>query len=223
MLAFNDDSKRKIIDVPYINQLDVVFGCEAVSATMVLQFYGCDLSWRDFTDSYLIRRDWRLDNGVIYGPDPWAAYPGDPYKDSGLNCGYGCYAPCLAKSMNKVLSQKKLKAVATSGLKLVDLTANYIDKGEPVILWATMDMAPSHLGTSWIIDYVDENSCLRLGDYFTWNGNEHCLVLVGYDSTQYFFNDPYKNRGLIGYDKGLAESRFLEQGSQSVVVRRIEE
>ena len=51
MLAFNDDSKRKIIDVPYINQLDVVFGCEAVSATMVLQFYGCDLSWRDFPDS----------------------------------------------------------------------------------------------------------------------------------------------------------------------------
>lgn len=123
--------------------------------------------------------------------------------------------------MNKILSQKGLKAVVTSGLKLVDLTANYIDKGEPVILWATMDMAPSRLGTSWIIDYVDENFHLRLGDFFTWNGNEHCLVLVGYDSTRYFFNDPYKNHGLIRYDKGLVESRFLEQRSQSVVVRRI--
>ena len=110
MRKLSDDSKKKIIDVPYLNQLDVVFGCEAVSATMVLQFYGCDLSWRDFTDSYLIRRDWRIDNGVIYGPDPWAAYPGDPYKESSLNCGYGCYAPCLAKSMNKVLLQKKLRA-----------------------------------------------------------------------------------------------------------------
>ena len=70
MRKLSDDSKKKIIDVPYLNQLDVVFGCEAVSATMVLQFYGCDLSWRDFTDSYLIRRDWRIDNGVIYGPDP---------------------------------------------------------------------------------------------------------------------------------------------------------
>ena len=84
MRKLSDDSKKKIIDVPYLNQLDVVFGCEAVSATMVLQFYGCDLSWRDFTDSYLIRRDWRIDNGVIYGPDPWAAYPGAQTSAAGL-------------------------------------------------------------------------------------------------------------------------------------------
>lgn len=68
MRALSDDSKKKIIDVPYVNQLDVVFGCEAVSAAMVLLFYGSGLSWRDFTDSHLIKREWRIDNGVIYGP-----------------------------------------------------------------------------------------------------------------------------------------------------------
>ena len=200
------DPGAKLVEVPYLNQLDVVFGCEAVSATMVLQFYGCDITWKEFTDVYLIKKPWRVDeNGKRFGPDPFAAYPGDPYKDSGPNSGYGCYAPCLAKSLNKVLPQEK-----------------YVDVGEPVIVWATMDMRPSRLTSSWEIDYVDENSPYRLGDTHTWNGNEHCLVLVGYDETRYFFNDPYKNHGLIGYDRALVEARFHEQGSQSVVVRKVE-
>ena len=84
-----------------------------------------------------------------------------------------------------------------------------------------MDMAPARLTTTWKIDYVDENSHFRIGDSFTWNGNEHCLVLVGYDADRYFFNDPYKNHGLIGYDRKTVEQRFLEQGSQSVVVRKV--
>ena len=217
------DPDAKLVEVPYMHQLDVVYGCEAVSATMALQFYGVEITWREFTDKYLITRPWRVDeNGERFGPDPFAAYPGDPYSDSGPNCGYGCYAPALAKSMNKVLPEN-LRAVVTSDLKLIDLTKNYIDRGEPVIIWATMDMLPSRLTTEWTIDYVDENSRYRLGDKFTWNGNEHCLVLVGYDANRYFFNDPYKNHGLIGYDRELVELRFREQGSQSVVVRKIEE
>ncbi len=218
------DPNAKLIAVPYMNQLDVVYGCEAVSASMILQFYGCDITWKEFTDDYLIKKPWRVDaSGKRFGPDPAAAYPGDPYKDSGPNCGFGCYAPCLAKSMNKVLPQDKYVAVVTSGQNLIDLLANYIDRGEPVIIWATMDMVPSRLSSrSWEIDYIDENSTLRLGDQFTWNGNEHCLVLVGYDSDRYFFNDPYKNHGLIGYNRAVVEERFREQGAQSVVVRKIE-
>lgn len=221
--AVKKDPNAKLLELPYLHQLDVVYGCEAVSATMTLQYYGCDITWRDFTDNYLIKRPWRTDEtGKRFGPDPFAAYPGDPYKDSGPNCGFGCYAPCLAKSMNAVLPQDKYVAVVTTGLKLVDLLPNYIDKGDPVVIWATMDMLPARLTRSWEIDYVDENSKFRLGDQFTWNGNEHCLVLVGYDAERYFFNDPYKNHGLIGYPRALVEQRFLEQGSQSVVVRRVE-
>lgn len=220
--AVKNDPNAKLIDVPYLNQLEVVYGCEAVSATMVLRFYGCDITWKEFVDNYLVKRPWRVDEkGERFGPDPYAAYPGDPYKDSGPNCGFGCYAPCLAKCMNNVLPPNR-RAVVSSNLKLVDLVANYVAVGDPVLIWATMDMAPSRLTCSWKIDYVDEDSQFRLGDVFTWNGNEHCLVLVGYDADRYYFNDPYKNHGLVGYDRQLVERRFLEQGSQSVVVRKIE-
>ncbi|MBR4752156.1 MAG: C39 family peptidase [Thermoguttaceae bacterium] len=220
--AVDADPNAKLIDVPYLNQLDVVYGCEAVSATMVLQYYGVDITWKEFTDGYLIKKPWREDeNGRRFGPDPFAAYPGDPYKDDGPNCGYGCYAPCLAKSMNMVLPGDK-RAFVTTGLKLCDLLANYIDKGDPVLVWATMNMAPSRLTRTWTIDYVDENSPYRLGDSFTWLGNEHCLVLIGYDSERYFFNDPYENHGLIAYDRDLFEQRFREFGEMSVVVRKVE-
>lgn len=211
--------REKIIKVPYINQNDIVFGCEAVSAAMVLQFYGYSISEKDFTDNYLIKRDWYIDKkGVWHGPDPNAAYPGDPYKDFGVNCGFGIFAPGLAKSMNKVLNLSRHEVVVKTGIGLSDLVKNYIDNGTPVLVWATMDMKQSSPGRSWIIDYVDENSPYKIGDNFTWTRSEHCLVLVGYDDDNYYFNDPYKNHGLIAYNKSLVEQRFLEMGKQSVVI-----
>lgn len=231
-LAVNPEEVRAkpgavLIDVPYMHQLDVVFGCEAVSATMQLQFFGVEIDWPEFTDDFLIKKPWREDeNGRRFGPDPNAAYPGDPYRDSGPNSGYGCYAPALAKSMNAAIKDRgkdgEIVALVTTGLKLVDLKNNYLDAGKPVLIWATMDMAPSRLTRTWTIDYVDENSPYRLGDQFVWNGNEHCLVLVGYDAENYYFNDPYKNHGLIGYERKLVEQRFLEMGSQSVVIRDVQ-
>ena len=43
-------------------------------------------------------------------------------------------------------------------------------------------------------------------------------MLVGYDENSYYFNDPYKNHGLIAYDKATVETRFHELGCQSLVI-----
>ena len=212
-------SKKIIIDVPYLNQEDIVYGCEAVSSTMVLKYLGYEISERDFTDKYLIKKDWHIEkNGKMYGPDPNAAFPGNPYVSSGINCGFGCYAPSTAKSIEKVLDKSKHEVKITTGSNLSELQENYIDNGIPVLIWATMDMKPSRKTRTWIIDYTDENSKLKNGDKFTWIAGEHCLVLVGYDDKGYYFNDPYKNHGLIRYDKSLVEKRFEELGKQSLVV-----
>lgn len=209
----------KLIYVPYINQNDIVYGCEAVSSTMLLQHYGYKISEKDFTDNYLVQKDWYKDvDGQSYGPDPHAAYPGNPYIDNGENCGFGSFAPSTAKSIDKVLDVTKHETKVTTGLSLIDLVKNYIDKDIPVLVWATMDMKQTSPGYSWIINYVDENSPYKVGDKFTWMRGEHCLVLVGYDDNNYYFNDPYKNHGLIAYEKDLANQRFLELGKQSVVI-----
>ncbi len=215
----SSNQNRKIIDVPYINQDKIVYGCEAVSSTMLLQYCGYKLSAKEFTDNYLIKKDWYIGkNKKIYGPDPNAAFPGNPYKSSGINCGFGCYAPSTAKSINKILDQEKHEVKVTTGTSIHDLIEKYIDNDIPLLIWATMGMSPSRKTMSWIINYVDENSKLKIGDTYTWTAGEHCLVLVGYDKDKYYFNDPYKNHGLIGYQKSLVEKRFDELGKQSLVI-----
>lgn len=217
--ASDYSNATKLINVPYINQADIIYGCEAVSATMVLKYYGYNISEKDFTDNYLIRRNWYIGSkGRVYGPDPNAAYPGNPYIGGGINCGYGCYAPSTAKSINKVLDPSKHETKFTKEKELTDLVTTYIDNDIPVLIWATMGMSPSKPGNSWIIDYVDENSPYKIGDVFTWISGEHCLVLVGYDNDNYYFNDPYKNHGIICYGKDLVNQRFTELGKQSVVI-----
>ena len=214
-----DKMSKKIIDVPYINQNDVVCGCEAVSSTMLLQYFGYRISEGDFTDKYLIRRDWHIgEDGRMYGPDPNAAFPGDPYILSGANCGFGSYAPSTAKSIDMILDKNKHMTKVITGNNLTELSEKYIDNDIPVLIWATMDMRSPQKVCTWIIDYTDENSKLRKGDQFTWISGEHCLVLVGYDEDKYYFNDPYRNHGLVGYDKSLVESRFEELGKQSLVI-----
>ena len=220
--ARKHEGEKKIIDVPYINQNDIVYGCEAVSSTMLLQYYGYKINEKDFTDKYLIKKDWHIEDGKIYGPDPDAAFPGDPYISSGLNCGFGSYSPSTAKSINKILDSSKHKAVSQKGLSLEEITEKYIKNDVPVLIWATMNMREPKKTTSWIIDYVDENSKLKIGDEFTWLSEEHCLVLVGYDDENYYFNDPYKNHGRIAYKKSLVEERYTAMGSQCVYITNVD-
>ncbi len=39
-----------------------------------------------------------------------------------------------------------------------------------------------------------------------------------YDDDNYYFNDPYENHGLIGYEKSLVEKRFEELGKQALII-----
>mgnify|MGYP004510872171 CR=1 FL=1 len=215
-------SSYKMLNVPYDNQCGVESGCEAVSSTMLLRYYGYHVDKKSFARNTLIKGNWYVDSrGQMYGPDPNAAYVGDPFKGSGYNCGFGCYANATAKSINKFLGNKAAyKAVVTSGKSLNQLVNDYINKNMPVLVWATMDMKKSYPSCSWIINYTDGSSGLRVGDRYTWTAGEHCLVLVGYDRDRYYFNDPYKNHGRVSFSKGLVEQRFRELKSQSVVMVR---
>ncbi|MDE6776363.1 MAG: hypothetical protein K2J25_00330, partial [Oscillospiraceae bacterium] len=59
--------------------------------------------------------------------------------------------------------------------------------------------------------------------WFQWLANEHCMVLVGYDETYYYFNDTYDSNGLISFRRDITEKRYEEIGCYSVVVQEKEE
>lgn len=201
-----DKNKKTMIDVPYISQKNVLeTGCELVSATMVMQFYGYDITVEDFVKNTPQSQLKETESGCV-GKDPSQSFIGDPHSSS----GFGCYAPVITSVMNSFFQNKSKKAVNVTGTKLEDLLRTYIDHNSPVLVWATSNMKQPQQGKSWTIEST--------GKTFQWIAGEHCLVLVGYDDNLYYFNDPYDSNGIIGYDKELVEKRYRALGSQAVAV-----
>lgn len=112
---------------------------------------------------------------------------------------------------------KNGKAVEISGKSLEYLSGKYVAQGQPIMVWATINMSPSFKTTTWRVNYTDENAKYKLGSYYTWTAGEHCLLLTGYDKDYYYFNDPWTN-ARTRYSKSLVNTRYNELGKQAVVM-----
>ena len=206
-------SSKKIANVPLIGQQKLPTGCETCSAAMLLNYYGYNISETSFADKYLIKRPLGYGKYGLEGPDPNCAFIGSPYTTN----SFGAYAPVMAKSMNSYLAKKSYKAVSVNGKSLEYLAGKYIAQGQPVMVWATIYMTASYKTTTWRVNYTDENARYKKGSSYTWLANEHCLLLTGYDSSYYYFNDPWTN-SRIAYSKSIVKTRYNELGKQAVVM-----
>ncbi len=200
----------KKIDVPYIDQTGggAFTGCESVTAVMLLQYLGCDISIYDFIDNYLDKEPFTERGGVLYGPSPYEKFVGDPYDREAM----GCYAPVIQRSMQRVLGDG-YRVIDETGSDIEYLLHSYIDMDMPVALWATIDLRDIIVGPCWTLRDT--------GERFTWLSNEHCMLLVGYDDEHYIFNDPWNNNGIVAYDRATVEDRYIKQHKQAVAVKRI--
>lgn len=196
----------KIINVPYIDQTGggAFTGCESVTAVMLLNHLGIDISIYDFIDNYLDKQPFETHDGVLYGPNPYEVFAGDPYDKEAM----GCYAPVIKNSLERILD-KAYEVIDETGSELPALVEKYIDNGMPLIVWATIDLRDIIVGPVWKISN---------GEDFTWLSNEHCMLLVGYDDEHYIFNDPWNNNGIIAYDKNTVLDRYAKQHSQAIGV-----
>ena len=108
--------------------------------------------------------------------------------------------------------------VDTSNMTVADLCTEYLANGLPVIFWGGGIVRRGHVmyyptpGTSWYIDDTKEK--------FRWIAYEHCLVLVGCDSSYYYFNDPIKSKK-YKYTRASVEKAFEAVYSQFVVLEPI--
>lgn len=196
------------IDVPYIDQsVKYPTGCESVSATMLLQYLGYDISVDEFIERYLESQEFEERDGELYGPDPNQCFCGSPYDEE----SFGCYAPVICKALKQAVGEQ-YTVIDETGTPIGDLLKNYIDRGMPVIFWACINMREPIIGPKWRL--------LDTGEVFTWISNEHCMLLVGYDEEGYYFNDPYENNGVIRYPKEIVEDRHAAQHQMAVGVRK---
>lgn len=197
---------NKLIDnVPVISQFPKYpTGCESVTAVMALNYFGNQISIEKFIDEFLpTSRNFYIEGGKNYGPSPYEYFIGNPKSSA----SYGCMAPVIEKAVKKCIGNSgTIKNI--TGVSLKEICEQYINNNIPVIMWATIGMLETNPKNSW---YLSD------GTRFTWPGNEHCMLLVGYDSKQYYFNDPYAGK-LVAYEKSLTDDRFAELGRQALVI-----
>ncbi len=198
------------LEVPYISQKGLLpTGCELVSAMMVLHYYGADVTVEEIIDNTNSAYP-KTQNGRTYGYHPEVAFIGSPWDET----SFGCYSPVIVDMMNKLLPEGKV-AKDVSGAELKSLAEVYLPRNMPVLVWATISMLENYPNIGWYL-YDEEGN--PTDEWYDWQANEHCLVLVGYDSEYYYLNDPYGNRGLVKYDRELVESRYNSIGQYAVVV-----
>lgn len=205
----HENNEKKILDVPVLCQYpELPTGCESTSAAMILQYYGVHVSPEIFASEWLECEKLRkFRDGKIHGPDPAKAFAGTPFSTH----AYGCYAEVIADAVNK--NCRYCMAVVHKEKSLDKLCENFVSRGIPVMIWATMGMKPSRQGDKWVLED---------GSVFDWIAGEHCLVLSGYTQTQYMLNDP-QTGNVVFYPKELVQKRYEELGCQAIVVNKYAE
>jgi len=198
----------RILDVAYIDQrIKFPNGCESVAAVMVLQYWGVDINANTFISKYLDmgQSPYIDENGNRVGCDPYKEFPGDPR----LSTGWGCYPPVIINALDKFVDKSRYTVKDIYDISLPALCEMYVNYNIPVIIWATIDMKEPTTGISWSV--IGEKKTV------TWINPLHCVVLVGYDETYYYFNDSL-NTKQCKYRKEDVEIAYKGLGCQAIVI-----
>lgn len=209
IIEYNEEGGDLLLNVPYYSQEEYPTGCELVSASMLLGYYGFETNAGALVnEGYIQTSVIREIDGIKYGGDPNSVFIGSPYDEN----SYGCYSGAIKSCLESFLQESAYEVADVSGKELTELCDEYIDKGIPVLVWASINMCETYKkeSNSWIIETT--------GEVFQWISGEHCMVLVGCDEEFFWFNDPYNGNGLVSYKKELAEKRYSELGRQALVV-----
>ena len=199
------------IEMTGLSQEGIPTGCESVSAVMVLNHLGVEITPEEFINSYLPRGEFYRQGDVIYGPDPHQVFAGNPYEKNSL----GCFPKVIIKALNNMNAShypgmNEMVFEDLSGTSLEELTHKYIANDIPVLLWVTMGMEPSYEGMRY---YLND------GSLYTWRAGEHCMVLCGYDETTYYLMDPLADGEMVSYAKEIVQARYAEMGKYALVIK----
>ena len=167
----------KLLRVPAQSQLpQLPNGCEATSLSMLLGAIGHPV------DKMTLAKDQPVDpTKRVYGAQGVTTYWGNPnvgfvgsvYEYAN---GFGIYHGPITKFINQMLPNR---AKDLSGRPFSDLLA-VVAHGTPVMVWTTATFQPTNLWTSWNTPEGPIKITLQ----------EHAVLLVGYNETQLFVNNP---------------------------------
>ena len=180
-------------------------GCESAAAVMLLTQHGFDISLSDFISKYLPKGEVSEKGGTRFGSDPSVVYAGDP---SSKDRGWGCFAPVIANSLNKIVTlsgRKDLQVEDLSGIPLYGVSTVI-----PSVIWITQDYTEVKEVFQW--QSTDKTQT------FTFPRNEHAVLLVGQDDDNYYIFDPLKSQEQVAVKRETLEKCFDSMGRQAVTM-----
>lgn len=191
----------KIHNVPKIKQHpELPTGCEATALTMLLNYSGMSITKEQVARDMPKAPRPVFRNGRLYAEHPNNAFLGDPFSKN----GFGIYAPALLKMVENYLPGRAQDLSGGSFQKIYDT----IDEGRPVMIWSTIGMLEVQRSNQWIVPS---------GELFTWKIPQHAVVVVGYDDTHVYINDPTTGTERK-YTKQVVENRWRAMGSQAIAI-----
>lgn len=207
-------SNKTKLNVPLVKQFpSYPTGCEGASATMLLKYYGYNVSLDEVINA-IPRENLYKENGKVYGPSIYEKFVGDPrqtYTDE--RPGYGAFSPVITRSLNNVIAKKggKHTAVNITGCSFKTLLKQ-IDNGDPVIVWATAKMQTPKYVNSWYIKQPDGKEV-----YFEYPRGTHVMVLAGYDGKSVYITDPIY--GNVKYSYAAFNDKWELLGRQAIILQ----
>lgn len=174
-------------------------GCEVTALATALNYFGFDIDKVELCDNFL---PIEYDSEYTFND----AYIGNPKSSN----GFGCYAPVIVRTAEDYFESIDAEwgALDLSDTDFQDLFYQ-LEKGRPVIVWASMGLKDVTMRLYWTTDDGDEAWFASL---------EHCMVLTGYDYDEeiVYAADPLK--GDMEYSIERFESVYEQLGRQAVIV-----
>ncbi|MED4609776.1 C39 family peptidase, partial [Paenibacillus validus] len=191
-----------MLDAPMVRQLpELPSGCEVTSLTMLLKFRGLEKSKLELAaemprDTTPIR--YNKDGTIAYWGNPNTGFVGEP---TGAAKGFGIYHTALFA---------QLKAHVPSA---IDLTRQPFAKleeqlqlGIPSVVWTTIDYQVPEKWVVWDTPIGPIQTTFM----------EHAVLLVGYDETYVYVNDPLSGRSKQPIEKAQFIAVWEAMGRQAI-------
>lgn len=194
-----------LLDVPAENQYPLLpNGCEVTSLSMLLTAVGHPLS--PLRLAAMLPRD---PTPRVLGPGGVIRFWGNPevgfvghMRD--LYDGYGVYHKPIVRLLDRILPGR---AVDLTG-RPFPVIQRYLAAGRPVVMWTTIDFRPTTAWIRWNSPEGPVRATLQ----------EHAVLLVGYDSTQVFVDNPIGGLKAEPTSLGPFLAAWRQLGRQAVTV-----
>ncbi len=168
--------QRSMLEIDPISQFpNYPTGCESTSLTMLLRFYGVNVSVDEVIAKLPKGNIPYESDGTFYGANPEHEFVGSPYDEN----SYGVFNRPIAEVANEF----KSGALTTTGASISQIS-QILKSGHPVMAWFTSHPDEDFsYNKAW---YAEDD-----GTYIEWPSGEHAVVVCGEDLLHFYYADPY--------------------------------